>query len=163
MTRPSAQLGLSRLFVTCNFLFLACCAWMPFEKEREAGARHEHAAAVLEGAEEFRLLLWDVDTAIVSFQYRLPPATDLTSVVNEVAHRISAHNKCFQVREAARYETRLSCPNRRGDGFEEYLIGVLPRDRTVAVLYAAISGPAETRAYPSTVEAFRRDVLDQPE
>jgi hypothetical protein len=141
-----------------SLLSPACLGWF-HQAERDEGVRQEHAAAVLDGVKGVRTLLLDADTDVVWFEYDLPSDTDAGAALQAVAARIRERDRCFTVAESNKNQVRLRCRDASLGGFREYVVGVLPADRRIAVMYGAIDGPAEESAYPGTVRAFDKQVL----
>jgi hypothetical protein len=140
-------------------LNFGCSWWSSLQAERDKNLQARHAAALLEGYEAYKTLLSDADTEVVWFEYGLPTKVDPVTAAARIATGIIESDHCFQTMESTPDEARLRCADRKGSGFQEYLIGVLPKERKVMVMYASISGPDESRTYPVTMRSFKKELL----
>jgi hypothetical protein len=125
---------------------------------RDENIRAEHGAALLEGYEAYETLMSDTDTDIVWFEYRLPQHVVVADVPAKIARRIATRDPSFRIAESSAGFTRTRCPDETGTAFMEYLVGVVPQERVVFIMHAAINGGAEQKAYPR-VKEFQDEVL----
>jgi hypothetical protein len=116
-----------------------------------------HGVAVLDGASEFRALMWDADTWMDWFRYRLPDSVGPDDAVPQILKRIQAHDGCFRVTRQDRFESQVVCPEARAEFFREYRIIVSPAQRSVHVMYASIDSQAELDGYTAAVRDFERE------
>jgi hypothetical protein len=133
----------------------ACGWWTGLQEERNRNLQLQHASSLLSGYSDFETLMFDTDTWLMWYQYRLPDGMDAAAATAAIAKQILAQRPCFEVQESAAYEIRIRCAQPEGRSFEEYLIATLPEERKALVMYASIDSEAELVGYPSAVQDFR--------
>jgi hypothetical protein len=133
----------------------ACGWWAGLHEARNRNIQLQHASSLLTGYSDFETLMFDSDTWLIWYQYRLPDGMDVAAATAAIAKQISAQRPCFQVQESAAYEIRIRCAQPEDRSFEEYLIATLPEERKALVMYASIDSKAELVGYPSVVQDFR--------
>jgi len=150
---------MSRFTALSLALIVAGCGWWSdLQQARNRNLQAHHPYALLDGYRGFETLLFDADTDLVWFQYRLPDGMDASRSTAAVAGQIRTRNPCFAVLEESASEARLRCDRPGTQSFAEYVIATVPADRTVLVMYSSIDSEAELRGYPLAVRDFRARV-----
>jgi hypothetical protein len=155
--KQCGRLGLALVIAT---LACACGWWKDLEASRDENLRSEHAAALLAGYADYRTVMFDADTEVVWFDYRLPQHIDVGSAAEAIVGQITTKEPCYRKTESSPTWVRIRCQGAAADRFQEYVVGVVPGPRTISVMHAAIEGPAETAAYPLTVARFGKRLDD---
>ena len=144
------------VLISFGIVVAACGWWTGLQEERNRNFQTQHAAALLKGYGEFETLMFDSDTWLVWFQYRLPETADVTQASGAIAKQISDQRQCFEVQESNAYEVRLRCAKPGRKSFEEYLIATVPEQRRALLMYASIDSESEQVGYPIAVQDFRK-------
>lgn len=143
-----------------SLLVVAIYGCWPGRLDENLKARHR--AALLDGYESYRTLMWDADAEVVWFEYRLPQGLGVGDAAATIAKRITAADGCYRLLESTAEAARLRCQDARGrTGFREYLIGTVLQERCVLVMHAVIRGATEQENYPGTVVEFKKEVLNR--
>jgi hypothetical protein len=139
-------------------LLTGALACGPLIEERDRNIRAAHEVALLEGYKDYETRLSDMDTGIVWFEYRLPDSGNAAGIAATIATRIRAREPCYRMTESAASSASLRCADPNGDGFEEYRVKVIPKERLVVVMHASIQGHAEHQGYRRFVQEFEEQV-----
>lgn len=144
------------VLVSLGLVLGACGWWAGLQEERNRHFKAQHASTLLKGYGDFETLMFDSDTGLVWFQYRLPETADVTQAAGAIAKQISEQRQCFEVQESTAFEVRVRCAKPGRKSFEEYLIATVPEQRRALVMYASIDSESEQVGYSIAVQDFRK-------